>query len=352
VNSKGLSFIFLIILFTIVLSIAIVATSLIPNMSNSSNGKKQCKSSPTEPNIVEPIDIDESNCDFYVYPNGIVINELDSSTCRRVSKYIIIDKNNVYKQQYDPGSSDYNTYTIVEQADAASFERLRNGYYKDTNYLFYDIGENLSIINNIDISSVKILSTNYLKDKGGVYYKDSRNSDKLVKLENFDLESFAVIQNKENHEVYFKDKNGVYYIEKRVGVIKKTDSKIYNADINTFEVLNEYFMAKDKNNVYYEGKSVNVEDPNSFVKIGRYFKDNNSVYSISGGNFVKHEEIDGCSYELIKYDNKYDWKGYSKDKSHVYYRNKIIEGADPETFVVTDNKVFDKNSEYQGIYTK
>ena len=293
-------------------------------------------------------DFSETDCEFEAYP-GFKTKELDRVSCRRISQYIIVDKNNVYKQLYDPGSSNYSDYIIVKEADSKTFISLGNGYYKDYKNLYYDTGVSYKIIKNIDFITIQILSTHYIKDKNNLYFSQLYRLSNLVKIQGFDPETFTVIQNAQNHEDYFKDKNGVYF-SNVAGQINANTSKIAGADIDSFEVLDSYLMAEDKNHVYRQGKIINGANPNTFEVLGGgYFKDNINVYTEIGG-FKQLPRRDGCSFELIDFTNEIQWLGYSKDKNNVYYQSVVVEGADPTTFRVEVDRAFDKNYEYKGKY--
>ena len=297
------------------------------------------------------------NCQFGTYSiKPILIKELDQNTCRRISKYFIADKNHVYKQIYDPGSSDLGTYTIIKEADPQSFVLLKDDYYKDASHVFYDNGHNYKIIENVDAQTVQVLSYAYLKNKKYIYF--NRVSDKGTEqriLSGFDVETFESLS-----EQYFKDKNGVYY-EENIGELNATTSKIPAADPDTFETLNDYLLAKDKNRVYHRGKILpNIDAPSFEVLNGNYYRDAYTIYVNIFGEIVPIADSDVCTFELVGYNNENgDWSGYAKDKNRVYYREHPIEGSDPASFQLSQekdkygqSKVFDKTGEYQGKYRK
>lgn len=289
-----------------------------------------------------------SDCQFSA-SEKIEITGLDLTSCKRISKYFIVDNNYVYKQLYDPGSSDYNQYVILKEAAAKSFKPVKDNYYRDSFNFFYDIGAGYKIVRNVDSKSLKVLSTHYLKDKNYIYFSQLDRQDQVIKVPGFDVETFKVIQNEQNHEQYFSDKNGVYFSEE-LGGLNVSNSKINLADINTFEVLDYYLMAKDENYVYYEGKIIEGADSKTFEVLGTgYFKDNTNVYTQIGG-FRKLPGVDGCSFELINYVDQYQWERYSKDRNKVYYQDLVVEDADPATFKIENGKAFDKNYEFRGAY--
>ncbi len=293
----------------------------------------EIQSTPTSTPILS-----ESDCEFSAYEK-IEIEELDQESCKRISQYFISDKNHVYKQVFDAGSSDYSQYLIVKEADPATFKPVKDfGYYKDKSNLFFDAGANYRIITGTDLGSIEVLSTHYIKDKSRIYFLTPEKSSQLQIFSGFDVSTFQIFQNEQNHEQYFKDINGVYFTEDVK--LNPVSSKIGQADINSFEVLNYYLMAKDKNKIYFSGKVVGGADPKTFTVLGAdYFKDNANVYTTIGG-FRRLPGIDGGSFELISFNNQ--WTGYSKDKNKVYYSDVVVEDADPATFQVRNSKAFDK----------
>lgn len=89
------------------------------------------------------------------------------------------------------------------------------------------------------------------------------------------------------------------------------DVIISEADSATFEVIDSSRYAKDKNHVYFSGK-VLTNDPSTFETVGIY--------------------------------------GYAKDTGHVWYFGMLVPGADPATFIVTDDgRGKDKNHTYDTI---
>lgn len=301
------------------------------------------------------------DCTFQV-PKGMTIRELDTTSCSRISFYFIVDKNHVYKQLYDPGSSNTASYVIIEEADPATFSHLGSNYYKDINRIYFDAGMDYTIINDVDVNTVQVVSFYFLKDKNHLYYYQYNNDgDNEIITQNifsdFDAGTFTVIDNELNPQFYFKDKNGIYFRE-RYGKSGLDLTRIDGADPDTFMALPHYLLAKDKNHVFYQGKIIESLDANTFeVLDGSYFRDINSIYVRHQETFTPLANSDPCSFVIIDYRDQYQWGGYAKDKYQVYYRGYIVEGADPDTFQVKERKdgiggAFDKNYEYQGTHRK
>jgi uncharacterized membrane protein (DUF485 family) len=131
---------------------------------------------------------------------------------------------------------------------------------------------------------------------GGIYIclKMDKNSKRFLQEE---------IERKKSGDLgcgFFK-KNNVIYIN---------DTIFKGVDAQTFEVIC-YDWQKDKKFYYYLRKPV--------------------------------PEIDHATFEVLDIDDH-----YGKDKNHVFYKNKIIQGADPKTFHYDKDKYNwkDKNNCY------
>lgn len=292
----------------------------------------------------------ESDCEFRTN-EVILIKELDKTTCKRISQYFIVDKNNVYKQLFDPGSSAYDQYIILKNADAPTFISLDSFgiYYRDKKSLYLDQGLSYRVITGTDFKTTEILSTHYLKDKDHVYFIKVEKAGKPQIISGFDVNTFRIIQNEENHEQYFGDINGIYFTEN--AGLNTPPVKIEQVDMNSFAVLNYYLMAKDNNHVYLSGKIIEEVDAQTFqILVAGFFKDKTKVYTSLGG-LRALSGWDGSSFEVIGYSDDF-WSGYSKDKNRVYYNDAVVTGADPKTFQFKDGKAFDNRHEYEGIYVK
>jgi len=145
------------------------------------------------------------------------------------------------------------------------------------------------------------LTSGYEVDNGTVYYRSFNNLNwKVERREVIDAhpETIATFANAGGR--YGTDNTSVYYHE----------TQIIDADPQSFQVLDwRGNFSRDANRVYW--KSIRItSDPENFQILSR---------------------------------------GYSKDTEHVYYYSKIVEDADPTTFVVTGTTTSharDKNQEY------
>ena len=213
-----------------------------------------------------------------------------------------------------------------EVKDVASLELIDHVFLKDK----YQVYCNRVAVPGSDPATFKDIAEYYFKDKNNVY--TYRNDGDLVILP-CKKESFSVIE-----YPYSKDAEGVYH----------EDKKITGANVTSFIKLeNEY--AKDKNAAYFKNLKIEGADVLSFVVDKGYENTTDESYFAKDKNLVYNrnlplKDVDVISFQALK-------QGYTKDKSHVYYNQKVVKGADPLTFECfglqvggADSK--DKNHQY------
>ena len=253
------------------------------------------------------------------------------------------DKNNVYyiKSDYsDEIDNMYDYFEKVEGADVKSFEAIDYSVGKDKNSVYYEAQK----INGADVKSFEFVGYNFFKDKNNVYYQRSEFTDnpdisyKFPKIEGADSKSFETI----DYSVG-KDKNSVYY----------ETQKINGADTISFKSLENNFF-RDKKSVYYKNKKLENIKPENFKVINSSLvkQGENLYYNIKDENdnvkFIPLESktVVDESFEVLDED-------YTKDKNNVYFKGKILKGADVETFDKHYNeddngyKIQDKNRIYK-----
>lgn len=224
--------------------------------------------------------------------------------------------------------------TIVGQADAKTFEALSNEYGKDGKYVFL----REKVIPNADPATFKLLGGSYAKDKNHGYTRDEIVSDDAV--------NFAIVPNR-NETASNVAAEGIVYARDSRFVYEGTLT-IEGADPATFEFIpmfNGYYICRDKKAIYWQHKPLKGADGQSFLKVtDLYFKDKNHAWALMLGREVTWSiipEADAATFVGLK-------KAYSKDRKHVYYENRIVEGADPNTFEETENNGGkDKNRHFQ-----
>ena len=199
-------------------------------------------------------------------------------------------------------------------------------YVKKDNAVYYKYSEEDDSefkVENVDLGTFKILNDKYAKDRKNVYFSGNKS------FEDVDSKTFEVLP-----QYYSRDKNNVYR------PINEWIHKINGANPKTIKVLNEFY-SKDDKNVYYDSDKISNADVNSFVVLEgdhSYAKDKNTVY-YSG------EKIKGANPKTFKIISD---GMYSKDDRNVYAAADIIKDADSQTFrrIPETNYARDKNTLY------
>lgn len=183
-------------------------------------------------------------------------------------------------------------------------------YIKTNNEVYYKYAEGKDFqfkVENVDLGTFKVLNDKYAKDVKNVYFSGNKS------FEDVDAGTFEVLP-----ADYSKDKNNVYSPEN--GWIQRVNG----ANPKTIKVLNQFYLKDDKN-VFFNDKKILGADANSFIALDKengYAKDKNSVYYFG----QKVEGANAKTFEVIS-DGE-----YSKDDKNVYVSEEIIKGADPKTF--------------------
>ena len=205
--------------------------------------------------------------------------------------------------------------TLCTSPDAASFEALCEEYCRDRNKVYYkwiSPGRFLMIeLPGADAASFRALSFVYAVDASSVWYMDQA-------IAGSDPASFVVLENrtgKDRDRVYvsgervpnldaasfrhlasgyFADKNGVYW---------GTDP-MAGADLETFEVFGDSFVAKDKDRAYRSGQAI--------------------------------DGFDAATTKLLLHD-PYGYQ-FTSDRNGVYVNGLKFLHADPTNFAMRDNR--------------
>ena len=166
--------------------------------------------------------------------------------------------------------------TLMKEADASSFTTIQNNL-------------------NIHLG----------KDRNHVF-KDASS------LEHADPNTFRQISG-----YYWKDKNYVYLLQ-----FCATDCRIKSSDPESFTVFKASNWSKDKNNVYFELNKLTEANAESFVVIDVDWGKDDQYY------YYHDLRLDSLDYDSAEIVSPY----YIKDKNNVFFRNKLVKGADPKTF--------------------
>ncbi len=268
----------------------------------------------------------------------------DLATFEELTEFYGKDKNHVYKKSVQ-----------LKDSDPETFELLEEGYSRDKNNVYWS---NLKI-EGADPKTHEIINEDYSKDKQSVFFTSH-------KLEQADPKSFEYISDR----YYWRDKEHVF----------RYDSIMPNADPETLEKLT-LFIWKDKNYVFHCGKIIPQAEAKSFKQLSDcWFADKNAIYyqeqridedpeefeliddvfwARSKSNYYcQGELVVGLDYPtaevLMVERNPTEASAYIKDKDKVFYRNKLVLGADPKTFVVehTGHHGHDATNSYDGAHRK
>ena len=183
-------------------------------------------------------------------------------------------------------------------------------YIKTNNEVYYKYAEGKDFqfkVENVDLGTFKVLNDKYAKDVKNVYFSGNKS------FEDVDAGTFEVLP-----ADYSKDKNNVYSPEN--GWIQR----VSGANPKTIKVLNQFYLKDDKN-VFFNDEKILGADANSFIALDKengYAKDKNTVYYFG----QKVEGANAKTFEVIS-DGE-----YSKDDKNVYVSGEIIKDADPKTF--------------------
>ena len=193
------------------------------------------------------------------------------------------------------------------------------------------------ILEGANSKTAELIGFSLLKDDKNVYYMGEKVKD--VKIKNFEKLG----------KNYWKNENKIYY----------RDEKIENADIMSFKVLNEDY-AKNKNHVYCGNEVIDpspllgkIKNPETFEFLSNgilYGKDKYNVYYISStmsncfDSYYFIHEVKGINKDKVEVLNKW----FIKDDKNIYFKGKILEDADYNTFEVLPNgEGKDKNRSYE-----
>jgi hypothetical protein len=285
------------------------------------------------------------------------------------------DSNHIYVKQAEPNDSLFNifppahSFKEVIGADPATFVVLADGYAKDRNYVYQ--GQRLD---NMDVKSFESIGNGFYRDKnnvrwGGVMQLKLESPES--KPRSFDVYSFEVLPcgfARDKTGVYaggasgyqLSERNKFHKYDTRIDVMERIDV----VDAPSFQVTGAC-QAKDKNFIYHASSGSwatgMFSDPRSVRIVGSAGE---ARYEMLGCGFVKtpdgifwqHRRVkfaDAASFEVLikKSDKECGYGFYARDTKHVYYQDRLIEDADPQTFQVLDTVwsyfyAFDKANRY------
>ena len=269
-----------------------------------------------------------------------------------------------------------------EGYDPSTFIRINQTYATDAYHVYYCN----EILKDADPKSFRALNEEYSADSRHVWYRDGiierANPATFVAPEKNNSLDFSIAIAHDDHDYYsqnhplhvadmgsFKridgswavDRQNVYFIGLEAHVGKDI---VPIGDYSTFRVLNHLYAA-DAKYVYYKNKVVEGADPKTFVVLdggNDYGQDKNRVYYQDRGTTIrnldalKHRNMGNGLYETFHTDGKtvYNpelmampvgtdfstihrverYRDWYADKNRVYYENRLLSEAKPQTFKV------------------
>ena len=266
--------------------------------------------------------------------------------------------------------------------DSATFKRINESFAKDINHVYYCN----EILEDADPKTFRALSEEYSADSRYVWYRENKiegaNPQTFVAPEKNDSLNFTIGLAHDDHDYYRQnnplhiadmgsfrqidgswavDRQNVYFIGLEAHVGKDI---VPIGDYSTFRVLNHLY-AVDAKCAYYKNKIVEGADPKTFVVLdggNDYGQDKNRVYYQDRGTTIrnldalKHRNMGNGLYETFHTDGKtvYNpelmampvgtdfstihrverYRDWYADKNRVYYENRLLSEAKPQTFKV------------------
>jgi len=186
---------------------------------------------------------------------------------------------------------------VLTDADPYTFVPLSmSGYSRDHIHVFYK-AKNITVANP---SEFKLLNDDFARDNQFVYFKDKP----LTQVKHPD--SFEILGHYCWRDASLVYLNGEPVPEADPKTFQLVDSKVYTGKF-------KFFVYKDKNNGY-------ILDLNKDSYQRSIVKDSRKIFIISG--------IDSESFKALRY------KYYTLDKNNVYFKDHIIENANPTKFKI------------------
>ena len=296
----------------------------------------------------------------------------DPQTYEVINQLYSKDKNNIY----------YSDRKIIG-VDLPTFQRIDEHIYsKDKNNIYFR-GKKISGADKDTFE--KIDKYNYSKDKNNIYYNDK-------KIEGVDKNTFELTYDFGSvvNEYYSKDKNNVYYENKKLkGIDVKTFKKISRL-VDNFLIEDKngfYIVEKDGSVAPIDGKEVDIENLSQLAIKTNLYHDKDSMYFVKNHKLVKIKDAPKVDpYNLSTYNDKYINKydivyyldtdegafkklekaeshefraygdtEYAKGKKNVYFKGKVLAGADYASFDMKYNheknvyEIKDKNKVYETV---
>ncbi|WP_027388107.1 DKNYY domain-containing protein [Chryseobacterium gregarium] len=282
-------------------------------------------------------------------------------SCRNIGKPVDRQKSGSYfidskgKISYCQNGNWFSLGILPMQADAQSFEVLAEDIARDKDAVYFRSTEQKLADRNSFYVENQIP-----KDRFHAYYIDQALGFNIIK--GADPRTYEPVK---GHMNWTRDKDHYFYAYDRVPADRKTfafvngffmkdkDSVYTVTDTGKFksilpnpgpvEAVNPYYM-RIGNTLYYPSFRADSEvvarsfDAIDTIRVldQHIICVNNKTLLVQGKNF-RDANVDAATFQLLTVDDKddlYAGNFYAKDKSHVYYDQEIIPGADTKTFIL------------------
>lgn len=225
---------------------------------------------------------------------------------------------------YNAGAIGLNpngTWKEVENADAATFSALNEGYAKDKNSGFFEG----YIIPDSSGKTFKVVGKDYAKDQAHAFYQRYRISDLP-----------------DNFKFIAENEKGVYATDGQKVFIRSSELFPETLDAATFELIGATGYFKDKNHVYSVDKMLEDSDPATFKVLpdfaGVFTQDKNHVYFKD--NLVK--DCDPATHKILTFVSH-------RDANHIFFGADKLSDDAANFQVLTANYSKDSKNVYWGM---
>ena len=169
-----------------------------------------------------------------------------------------------------------------------------------------------------DPATFERLNESFAKDINHVYFYNEI-------LEDANPKTFRALD-----EDYSADSRHVWY---RKDIIEGANPQTFVAPEKNNSLDISIDLAHDDHDYYNQNNPLHVADMGSFKRIdGSWAVDRQNVYYIGLEAEIGKDIVPIGDFHTFRVLNDF----YAADAKYVYYKNKVVEGADPKTFVVLD----------------
>ena len=258
--------------------------------------------------------------DFFTYKR--IGDDIDGSYSK--------DKNHVYYMLQEVKGADAKTFQVMTNegdyavdknhvyylgevlkgADPTTFKVGKNGKaYDGKDYFIYGKPYHVA-----DYKTFRMGKGNWDMDcKYAYYVGEDVQEEGAKRLRISDWKSFKGL-----NELYAKDNKQVYFQDK---VVQGADAATF------FTYKDNKHMGQDKTCVYYDGQPRELKDYRLLTP-----SNINDNYYTYGQSVYNSELLKMPSGTDLKHLQSLDYTDWSKDLRHVYWKNRLVKGADPATF--------------------